>query len=376
MMPLRAAFVLEQTLGHVTHAGNLRRALEAQPAIAPTWLPIPFPPTGPLRFLPLLRSNWSARASWLARRALARAQAAGPLEALFFHTQVTALFSLDLIRRVPTVVSLDATPFNYDRVGAAYGHRPAGDGFVDRQKFRLNRAVFQAAAGLITWSDWARRSLIDDYAVPPDRIRVIAPGAARELFELGKRRLAGPPGETGEPVRVLFVGGDFERKGGPELLACLEGPLGARCRVDLVTAEAVAPRPNLAVHRGLAPNSPALLRLFAQADLFVLPSHGECLSIALMEAGAAGLPLVTTAVGALPEAVRPGRSGLVVPPGDPSALATALSSLVDDADLRRRMGRAAHELAREKFDADRNGRALLDVLLEAAARGRSPRRVA
>src|SRR5581483_7359690 len=131
----RVAFVMEQTLGHVTHARNLRAVLDRCSAIDPVWLPIPFEVHGPARLLPLYRGNWSVRASWRARRALR--PVAGSLDALFFHTQVTSLFSVDLMRRIPTVISLDATPLNYDEVGASYGHRAAGEGFLDRQKFQL-----------------------------------------------------------------------------------------------------------------------------------------------------------------------------------------------------------------------------------------------
>jgi hypothetical protein len=157
MIPVRAAFVMEQTLGHVTHARNLRAALIEQTCIAPTWLPIPFEVRGASRFLPLLRSNWSARASWRAHRALTSALSRMPHQALFFHTQVVSLFSAGLMQRIPSVVSLDATPINYDLLGQHYGHRAAGGGLLDRQKYRLNRRAFQSAAVLVSWSEWARR---------------------------------------------------------------------------------------------------------------------------------------------------------------------------------------------------------------------------
>ncbi|MBI4494748.1 MAG: glycosyltransferase family 4 protein [Chloroflexi bacterium] len=378
MTQIRAAFVMEQTLGHVTHFRNLRDAAAEYTDLLPTWLPIPFEVRGPACLLPLLGSNWSARASWRARRALGLALASTPHDALVFHTQVTALFSLDLVRRLPAIVSLDATPINYDRVGQPYGHRPAGEGWLDRQKYRLNRQVFQAAAGLVTWSEWARRSLVDDYGVEAARVRVLAPGAAPAYFELGERRpgRAAPAVGDERPLRLLFVGGDFHRKGGPLLLECLRAGLAERCELHLVTHEAVAPQRNVYLYRGLGPNSPELLRLFAQADVFVLPSLAECLAIVLMEATAAGLPVVTTDVGALGEAVRPGESGLLVPAGNAGALRQALEALVGDAQLRQRMGRAGHALARHKFDAQANNHALLDLVAEAALAGRGSRRAA
>src|SRR5262249_37679088 len=160
MQPVRTAFVMEQALGHVTHAQNLQSHVAQREDIASTWLPIPFDVQGPGKLLPLYRGNWSVRASWRARRALSTALARQPHDALVFHTQVTALFSVGLMRRLPTVVSMDATPINYDSVGEHYGHRAAGNSFLERRKFQMNQAVFDAAAAIVTWSEWARGSLI------------------------------------------------------------------------------------------------------------------------------------------------------------------------------------------------------------------------
>jgi glycosyltransferase involved in cell wall biosynthesis len=373
---VRAAFVMEQTLGHVTHFQNLRRVAQHHDDVTATWLPIPFDRHRAAGLVPPLR-NWSVRASWRARRALGRTLHTSSYDALVFHTQVTALFSLGLMRRVPAIVSLDATPINYDSVGSYYGHKPAGDGLLDRQKYALNRRVFHAAAGLVTWSEWARRSLENDYGVDPAHVRVIAPGAAPAYFDIGEQRRAQPTAlDAARPVRLLFVGGDFSRKGGPLLLECMRGALADRCELHLVTQAPVEPRPGVTVHRGVSPNSPKLLRLFAEADVFVLPTMAECLAVALMEATAAGLPIITTDVAALGEAVVPGESGLLIRRGDVSTLRRALETLVGDAQLRRRMGQAGQTLARQKFDAGRNGRALLDLVIEVAQAGRGPRRAA
>jgi glycosyltransferase involved in cell wall biosynthesis len=352
---------MEQTLGHVTHSRNLHTVIEQQERIDATWLPIPFDLAGPARLVPVLRSNWSVRASWRARRALGGALRRAPHAALFFHSQVTSLFSMDLMRRYPSIVSLDATPINFDTMADSYNHRAAGTGFVDRKKYELNRRAFQAASALVTWSEWAKSSLATDYGVDPARVRVLAPGAAQEFFEIGDRRqvLARP---TTDLPRVLFVGGDFARKGGPHLLDAL--PEG--CQLDIVTKEAVEPRPNVRVHHGLGPNSPELRRLFESADLFVLPSLGECLAMVLMEATAAGLPVITTRVGALDEAVLPGESGLVVPVADVAALRTALETLVADRALRLRMGKAGRQLARQKFSARSNNQSILHLLSDVA----------
>src|SRR5207249_9262504 len=116
--------------------------------------------------------------------------------------------------------------------------------------------------------------------------------------------------------------------------------LGQHVELHVVTGSAIEPRPNVHVHTGLAPNGPDLLRLFSEADLFVLPSHAECLAVVLMEATAAGLPIITTDVGALGEAVEPRNSGLVIPASNGVALRSALETLVHDRELRQQMGRA------------------------------------
>jgi glycosyltransferase involved in cell wall biosynthesis len=363
---LRAGFVMEQALGHVTHYRNLRQYADQQSDIQPTWLPVPFEASGATRLVPLVRSNWSVRASWRARRALDAIDARRTLDALFFHSQVTSLFSVSLMRSVPSVISLDATPINYDSVGAYYGHSAAGGGFVDRRKFEMNQRAFATAAGIVTWSEWARSSLVHDYGVDGSKVQVIPPGASPSFFEIGKRR-----GENAAPrsgrLRVLFVGGDFQRKGGPLLLELMRGQLGEVCELHLVTQSSVAAQPNVFVHNGVEPNSERLLGLFRDADVFVLPTHADCLAVVLEEAAAAGLPVLTTDVGAQREAVDEDHSGFIVPAGDARALSTALLELAGNPNRRVQMGRAAYAFACRRFDAHLNNRALLNHLHAAAA---------
>jgi glycosyltransferase involved in cell wall biosynthesis len=87
--------------------------------------------------------------------------------------------------------------------------------------------------------------------------------------------------------------------------------------------------------------------LVAAADMFVLSSDSEGLPLALLEAMVLGRPVVATAVGSIPDAVRDGDSALLVPPGDADALAAAIRRLLDDPDLAARLGAAAHLASRE-----------------------------
>lgn len=365
MIPVRAAFVMEQTLGHVTHHLNLALAVQRQSALRVSWIPVPFPTVGLERLVPGYATNWSIRASLRARWRLAQVLRERRHDALFFHTQVTSLFSVGLMRRVPTVVSLDATPMNLDSVGAAYGHTPAAGGWVDDRKYEMNREAFAAARALVTWSEWARDSLARDYGVDPAKVLVLAPGAAEPFFTIGDER---PRARLGDgPVRLLFVGGDFERKGGPELLEAVRAMRTRRAyELHIVTRAPVPAAPGVIVHRDIRPNTAELYRLFRAADAFVLPSRGECLSVVLMEAAAAGLPIVATDVGALREAARHNVNALVIAPGDAAGLRGALEAIVDEDALRARLGAGGRGLARAKFDAAANDQAIIDLVTRVA----------
>jgi glycosyltransferase involved in cell wall biosynthesis len=84
-------------------------------------------------------------------------------------------------------------------------------------------------------------------------------------------------------------------------------------------------------------------------DLLVHPALDEGLGVVLLEAAAAGVPVVATPVGGIPEIVRDGETGLLVPPEDPAALARAIHQLIDDAPARRAMGEAGRRLVDESF---------------------------
>jgi glycosyltransferase involved in cell wall biosynthesis len=90
----------------------------------------------------------------------------------------------------------------------------------------------------------------------------------------------------------------------------------------------------------------------ARADLFVLPSHHEGMPVSLIEAMAAGLPVVATNVGGIPDLVTDGENGLLVPPGQPTVLAEALARLMRDPGTRTRMGLAGRQMAIERHDLD------------------------
>jgi glycosyltransferase involved in cell wall biosynthesis len=229
---------------------------------------------------------------------------------------------------------------------------------LEAAKRSCYRRVFRGAAALVAWSAWSAGSLVLDYGVDPARITVAHPGAGPAFFAITRRA------ESRKPT-VLFVGGDFERKGGPVLLEAFRR-LGRVAHLLLVTTAEVPAGCRAEVIAGATPGSGALLDAYARSDVFCLPTLGDCTSVAIEEAMAGGLPVVTTGVGSNADTVTHGVNGLIVPGANPRALRDALLALIEDPGLRSRMGAAARETARHSYDAAANARIVLDVLESAA----------
>jgi glycosyltransferase involved in cell wall biosynthesis len=190
--------------------------------------------------------------------------------------------------------------------------------------------------------------LAADYHVPSDRLSVVEPGTDR---------VASRPRANAGKVVLLAVGALIPRKGYDVLVAALarlghlpwrlviagdrgRSPDTSRRLAADIAALGLANRVSL-----LGAVSPdELASLYASCDLFVLPSRFEGYGMAFAEAIAHGVPVVGTTAGALPETV-PEAAGVLVPPDDPEALATALRRLVEDSGERERLAAGARAVA-------------------------------
>ena len=136
---------------------------------------------------------------------------------------------------------------------------------------------------------------------------------------------------AGVPVRIIVAGDGSER----------------------ASLEALARELGIAEKVSLLGNRDDVHRLLKAGDVFVLASRTEAFPNVVLEAMATGLPVVTTDVGSVREMVEPGRSALVVSPGDDSALETALLTLSNDVALRRTLGERGREIVNERFEFDK-----------------------
>lgn len=263
-------------------------------------------------------------------------------DVLHFHTQATAYCSLKRMETTPSIVSIDCTQ------GLASLETESR---IARATYWPNRLcdgeVFRRASTIIATSRWAARAVESEYPDCAPKIDVLPYPVRLESFDAGwieERRSAFVSNPTSE-VRVLFIGGDFIRKGGPDLLrAWREGRFSNRARLDVVTnwplQESALP-PGVTRYTNIAPFTREWSELWRRADLFVMPTRGEAFGLVYQEAAAAGLAAIGSRLNAVPEIIEDNVTGLLARPGDTAELVRALDALVSSFELRHKMGSAA-----------------------------------
>jgi glycosyltransferase involved in cell wall biosynthesis len=373
---LRALFVNENLGGHATMHLGLAESLVSLGDVVPTFLDVPAPRLarrivgGQIPVLDRLDADYQPLRAQLAQSLEVRRllREAPPFDVVHFYTQNTALFSVKQLSRSASIVSTDATSTQY---AAMLPYRRPGPGTAARIEAtrRFEDAVYEAATMVVAQSEWAARSLRETYGVRDDRLRVIPFGIA--VPPTIERR------EATDALQITFVGYTMGRKGGWRLLDMFRRRLHRSCELNLVTRDEVPPFPGVHVHHDIEPGDPKLAELLARTAVFVFPSRIDTFGYALLEAMAAGVPVVAARVAALPEVVGDGECGLLVPPdADDDVFCTEIEALLEHPAARARMGAAGRRRVQERFDVRRTTAALVEVLHEAHARHRPGRVVA
>jgi glycosyltransferase involved in cell wall biosynthesis len=223
------------------------------------------------------------------------------------------------------------------------------------------KLVFGAADETIVLGQLWKEHLIRALDLPAEKITVVPNGVSRSL---PRRR-----GGSNEPCRLIYVGKLRYEKGLRELIESLSQPdiaalpwsLTLVGEGDRATFEANVTQSGLKervrFEGWLEPD--AVANRLANSDVYVLPSHYEGLPLAVLEALSAGLAVVTTAVGALPEYLTNNKNALLVPPKNLDALHDALYRVITDWALREALGEAGERLYEERFTVERFTDAIL-----------------
>ena len=310
------------------------------------------------RDLDFQTARWHAIQALRVRAALDRVLSDARPNVLHVHPH-TAGFALGQATGLPPfVLSADAEIWDWRRMGIWQSMRPWSR-LAMRTSLTAQRRALEAAAAVVAWTAWTASAL--RAAAPGSEIVVQHPGLDLDHFRPAQRRLAR------RVPRVLFVGARFVRKGGLDLIEAVRPLLSAgRAELDIVSPDEVPTGTGIRVHR-LAGRDPRLLELFQQADCFCLPSYGDAAPWVVLEAMACGVPVIGSRVGAVSEFLGDGEAGILVDPGEVTALRDALTTLVADADRRHALGVAARERCEAHYDAEVNTRTLFDLMRSVAA---------
>jgi glycosyltransferase involved in cell wall biosynthesis len=244
---------------------------------------------------------------------------------------------------------------------------------------RSYRAIYRRFDRVVAVARYVRDDLAErpGMRVEPSAIDVIPNGLDFDRVDRHcgvERAFASRPG----PPRIVTVANLFAMKGHEQLLRAMPAVLAAcpevRClligdgprRAEL---ESFTGRLGLADRVTFAGSVVDPLKIVRESDVFVLPSLGaEGSPIAVLEALALGTPVVATRAGGIPEVLVDGRTGLLVAPGEPAALAGAILNVLGDAALARRLSRAGREDVRARFAASATAARLETLYADAADR--------
>ncbi|MEJ5255873.1 MAG: glycosyltransferase family 4 protein [Acidimicrobiales bacterium] len=243
------------------------------------------------------------------------------------------------------------TPFVYRQISDSRFWAPS------RTRRLRVRLLMGRAARVVALAEHARRDLVEWIGLPAHRIRIIPNGVPEESFPLldpaaapaARAALEAPEGPT-----ALFIAALVPEKGADLAIEAVARTPGARLIVAGDGPERAA------LERRAADRAPGRvtftgslrqpLDAYAAAELVVFPSRGgDSMPAALIEAGLCGLPVITTPVGAITDIVIDGRTGMVVPVGDVTALAASLGALLTDRERRRTLGLAARRHCLAQF---------------------------
>jgi len=324
-------------------------------------------------FLALFRVIWQ---TLLEPGVLARALAVFP-ETVLYAREMRALQVDHIHAHFVWVAGISAGVIS-DLTGLSFSTCPHAFGLFARNR-RDVRVQLENADTIVTISEYNREqiaSLSQELAARP--ISVVHCGVEIDRYVPTTRQ------DDGQRPTILAVGGLVEKKGYQYLIeACaILAERGLDFSCEIVGSgplrrelESLAERLGLGSRLWLlgALSHDDVVKLYARADLFalacVVASDGDRdgIPVALMEAMACGLPVVSTHVSGIPELVRDGKTGLCVPQRDADALANALARLIKDPQLRDRLGRGAREIIVEQFEARQSAAAVAQLLVQTIA---------
>lgn len=364
----RFGFVLTTAAGNMTRYRNLRKYADRDPDVECLWAPVKhYLEPDPFRRLPgPLRSR-----AIVMREAAPVMQEVKNLDAVMFHAfepYVLSVLRYGKTQKPLIVWSQDNPPLSGEASEPNYGGTQARSERRRRLRYQFDHWCARRTGLFLPWSRWAGDIWVRDCGVPPEKVQPVHVGVDLELWPYLPQEA-----HSGRP-QILFVGGDFERKGGDLLLKVYSERFADSADLHLVTKQPPASLPpNVRAYTDMGANDPRLRALYAEADLFVLPTRADVSSIVALEAMATGRPVISTRMGGIPDIVRHGETGFLLDPDDGAALAASMETLLADPALRRRMGAAGRAVVERDFSAAVSVPRILSAMKQAVDAGGGPK---
>ena len=356
----RIGFILSTLLGNKTRYNVLRKYSAGVDDVECVWAPVRHyylpDERDPVKFLP----------GPLHTRAVVVAQSWPVLRQLYsFDAVMVHQFEISSILGLkpntansPIIVNAHDNPPVIDR--ATYPLYPEQrKQSAWRAKLRVTNDIWAArrAGYYIGFSEWSADIM---RKCDLDPTHVVAQHVGLDLEAWTKPNTA--KSMAIEYPRLLFVGGDFDRKGGRLLLDIFTSELSDRYALDIVTkTEIASPPPNCRVFYNLDAGDARLIQLFHEADVFVLPTEADLVPWVILEAMASQCAIVASNIGGIPDMVSPD-CGILIDPTKPSELYEALRSLANNPARRKAMGVAARSRIEKFYDASKNVPKIFDIL--------------
>lgn len=364
--------IMEKTQGHFTYGNLLREGFEesscqldfcwatrlqkSEAKFLDRLLVYPLPNPWVRKYnLDLRRSRLKLALAKVAKRLAVGKLSQQEYSALHLHSYVLGFLSLDLMKKLPTVISLDETEFLvFPKTAPNYK-------WTQYPNIALGKRVFEAAARIVTFSKWAQESVIGDYKIDREKVKVIYPGVDLKKLEFSDTS----KGEPQKRFNLLFVGNDLQRKGGYDVLQVFLESLTEQAELHLVTNDPIeCEHAKVRIHKNVKAYSPKWVELYQQADVFVMPTYFDGFGWVFIEAMAAGLPVIATQINAIPEIVTHGETGFLIKPGDRHDLAEKIQALIENPNLGREMGAKGRRVVERKFNAQTHCQILEDTFRE------------
>jgi glycosyltransferase involved in cell wall biosynthesis len=352
--PCRVLFLSAPFSGIEVHFRNLQRYAATRKGLEGHWV-----------YLERPHSKAGAFASdfILFRNVLKLRKLAETCDAVVCNSIVPLRANSGIFRGLPLLLSLDATPALFHQFRQWYAGHPGRFEGLRRvaKQFFSPQSLLARVDHIFPWSGMVRDSLLSEYGVGNEKMTQIPPGVDTELW---KRRSARENGA--HRVQVLFVGGDFKRKGGDIALSLSREDEFRNFDFHFVTSKSEAGHyvaDNVHFHTGVQANSQRLIDIYSQSDIYLLPTRADFApTMALCEALAMEIPAIVSRVGGLEELVRDGETGYTAEVDQIDAIRERIRLLADNAELRHALGRKGRAIVRNSYDLATNATRFFEIV--------------